>query len=146
MWAQINFINPGLLGGLSFFRDEFQYPIERMGDEKKQDKLRKLISPFILRRTKSQVAPELPPVNEQILYCDMEEDQEAYYEREKSKVRKLVIEKMSLDGYQQSSMIILQSLTRLRQIANHPGMIDEEYFAGSGKYNEIIHKLRNLRP
>jgi len=42
-------------------------------------------------------------------------------------------------------MIILQSLTRLRQIANHPGMIDEEYFAGSGKYNEIIHKLRNLR-
>ena len=104
----------------------------------------KLISPFLLRRTKAEVEPELPPVTEQYIYCDMDDMQETYYEKEKSKARNLVIEKLSRIGFNKSAMIILQSLTKLRQIANHPSMIDENYFAGSGKYDEITRNLENL--
>ena len=144
IWSQMNFLNPGLLGNLSFFQSEFQSPIEKNFDENKQQKLLKLISPFVLRRTKIQVEPELPPINELIIYCDMDEVQEAYYEREKSKARNLVIEKLTKFGYQKSAIAILQSLTRLRQIANHPALVDESYFSGSGKYDEITRNLQSL--
>jgi SNF2 family DNA or RNA helicase len=140
----MNFLNSGLLGSLSFFQQEFQLPIEKNNDEKKKAKLLKLISPFVLRRTKAQVEPELPALSEQIIFCDMDEAQEIYYEREKSKARNLVIEKISLDKFQRSSILILQSLTRLRQIANHPSLIDNNYFAGSGKYNEITRNMHSL--
>lgn len=145
MWAQINFLNPGLLGSLAFFQSQFMLPIEKHGDELKQEKLLKLISPFVLRRSKSEVAPELPPVNEQVIYCDMDDRQEAYYEREKSKARNLVLERMSQKGFNQSAVVILQSLTRLRQIANHPALVDETYFSESGKYNEITRNLHSLK-
>ncbi len=144
MWSQMNFLNPGLLGNLSFFQSEFQWPIEKNADENKQEKLLKLISPFVLRRSKMQVEPELPPVSEQIIYCDMNDNQEAYYEREKSKARNLVIEKLSQLGFHKSGIAILQSLTKLRQIANHPALVDENYFSGSGKYDEITRNLQNL--
>jgi SNF2 family DNA or RNA helicase len=145
LWAQLNFLNPGLLGNLSFFHTEFKLPIEKMGDPVKQEKLHKLINPFILRRTKSQVEPELPAINEQLFYCDMDEQQEMVYEREKSMARNLIIEKFTETGYSRSAVIILQSLTKLRQIANHPALVDENYFAGSGKYDEIIRTLQNLQ-
>ncbi len=144
LWAQINFLNPGLLGNLHFFRSEFQLPIEKYKDENKQEKLLKLISPFVLRRTKSEVAPELPSLTEQTIYCDMDEVQEAYYEKEKSKARNLIIERTAKMGYNKSAIEILQSLTKLRQIANHPALIDDQYFADSGKYNEITRSLQSL--
>lgn len=144
MWAQINFLNPGLLGNLNFFRTEFQLPVEKNGDEIKQEKLLKLITPFVLRRTKAEVEPELPPINEQVIFCDMDEEQEAIYESEKSRARNHVIEKLSEFGYKKSAIIILQSLTKLRQIANHPALIDEDYFSGSGKYDEITRNLQSL--
>lgn len=144
MWAQINFLNPGLLGSLQFFRSEFQLPVERNNDETKKEKLLKLISPFVLRRTKSEVAPELPSLTEQTVYCDMDEMQQMYYEREKSKARNLVIERTFKMGYHKSAFVILQSLTKLRQIANHPALIDDMYFADSGKYTEIKRNLQSL--
>ena len=144
MWSQMNFLNPGLLGNLSFFQSEFQWPIEKNADKDKEDKLLKLISPFVLRRSKMQVEPELPPISEQIIYCDMNDGQEAFYEKEKSKARNLMIEKLAEIGFNKSSIAILQSLTKLRQIANHPVLVDEEYFSGSGKYDEITRNLQNL--
>ena len=144
MWAQINFLNPGLLGGLHFFRSEFQLPIERNQDENRKEKLLKLISPFVLRRTKIQVAPELPSLHEQTIFCDMDEMQETIYEKEKSRVRNLVLEQTLKMGYQKSAMVILQSLTKLRQIANHPALVDRMYFGGSGKYTEIKRNLLSL--
>lgn len=144
LWAQINFLNPGLLGSLSFFHSEFKFPIEKMADQNRQDKLHKLIAPFILRRTKSQVEPELPAVSEQLIFCDLDEQQETIYEREKSMARNLVIEKLTQTGFGKSAVIILQSLTKLRQIANHPALVDENYFSGSGKYDEITRTIQSL--
>jgi SNF2 family DNA or RNA helicase len=144
LWAQFNFINPGLLGNLIFFQSEFQYPVEKLDDLNKREKLRQLIAPFILRRTKSQVAQELPELSEQVIECEMNEVQENYYEREKSKARNLVMENINSMGLQKASIQILQSLMRLRQIANHPGLVDEGYISGSGKFDEIKLNLENL--
>lgn len=144
LWSQVNFLNPGLLGSLNFFKTEFQTPIEKNGDDNKRKKLKQLIAPFILRRSKNEVATELPPINEQVVYCNLNEQQEQYYEREKSKARNLIIEKTNQMGYGRSAVIILQSLTRLRQIANHPMMVDEDYYLGSGKFDEITRNLESL--
>ena len=73
LWTQLNFVNPGLLGDLTFFRREFAKPIEKLGDDEKEIELRKIIKPFILRRTKENVATDLPPVSEQTVFCDMTE-------------------------------------------------------------------------
>lgn len=144
LWAQFNFLNPGLLGSLSFFQSEFQYPIEKHQDEYKRERLQQLVAPFLLRRAKSEVAKELPSLTEQIIRCDLDEVQESLYEREKSKARKLVLENINRMGLKRATMQILQSLMRLRQIANHPLMIEEEYMGGSGKFDEVIRNLSNL--
>ncbi len=144
LWAQFSFINPGLLGNLGFFQNEFQHPIEKLHDENKSDKLQQLIAPFIMRRTKKQVATELPELSEQVIECDMNDVQEVFYEREKSKARNLVLENINSMGLRRASMQILQSLMRLRQIANHPVLIDDDYIAGSGKFDEIKRFLENL--
>ena len=145
LWAQMNFVNPGLLGGLTFFKNEFHIPIERRGDKEKQAKLKQLIAPFVLRRTKTEVATELPELAEQVVYCDLNEQQEIVYEREKSKARNFVIENIGKMGMNKSRVMILQSLTRLRQIANHPVLVDDDYLARSGKFEEIIRNMDNLK-
>ncbi len=144
LWAQITFLNPGLLGSYQFFKTEFQIPIEKHHNEHQQAKLKQLISPFVLRRQKKEIALELPDINEQVVYCDLNEQQESYYESEKSKVRRTIIEKMAKEGLGNSTVIILQSLMRLRQIANHPSLIDDKYHSGSGKFDVIIRNIKSL--
>lgn len=144
LWAQFNFINPGLLGNLGFFQNEFQYPIEKLQDQNKSERLQQLIAPFIMRRTKGQVAKELPNLSEQVIECELNEVQEVFYEKEKSRARNLVLENINRMGLRKASMQILQSLMRLRQIANHPALVDEDYIAGSGKFDEIKRVLESL--
>src|SRR5690606_1822297 len=71
LYAQINFLNPGMLGSMEFFRNEFANPIDKFQEQEAKDNLRKLIHPFLLRRTKEQVAPDLPEKTETVLYCEM---------------------------------------------------------------------------
>ncbi|MBN2273514.1 MAG: DEAD/DEAH box helicase [Bacteroidales bacterium] len=144
LWAQMNFLNPGLLGTFDFFRNEFVTPIEKEDDEHQRQTLRTIIKPFILRRTKNEVAPELPDIMEQKVWCDMSEDQNSFYESEKSKVRNLILDNIKSQGYERSAILILQSLTRLRQIANHPRLADENYQAGSGKFDVVLENLENI--
>ncbi|MBI2333894.1 MAG: DEAD/DEAH box helicase family protein [Chloroflexi bacterium] len=77
LWSQFAFLNPGLLGSMDYFKKEFANPIEAAGDEKTAETLRKLVYPFILRRTKEQVALELPPRTERIVYIDMDAAQKS---------------------------------------------------------------------
>src|SRR3546814_3344989 len=83
LWSQLSFANPGLLGNFAYFQKEFQFPIEKQNDEQKLKRLQNLVKPFILRRTKDQVARELPPKPEQVFKCSMTPDQESYYEATK---------------------------------------------------------------
>ncbi|WP_430817927.1 SNF2-related protein [Carboxylicivirga sp. N1E11] len=141
LWAQMNFVNKGLLGKLNFFKNHFAGPIEKKQDEAKEQKLRLLISPFILRRTKEMVAKELPPVSEQTLVCDMTEEQQKFYEREKSGIRNELLKAIEQTGVNKNAILALQGLTRLRQIANHPALVDDKYEGSSGKYEQIFEKL-----
>lgn len=144
LWTQLSFVNPGLLGSLAFFRREFAKPIEKMMDEEKEEGLRKIIKPFILRRTKEMVASDLPPLTEQTLYCDMTEEQAEIYEKEKSAVRNSIMKSMETSGQDQNAILVLQGLMRLRQLANHPSMIYEDYSGGSGKFETVVRDLENV--
>ena len=144
LWSQMNFLNPGLLGSFDFFRNQFVTPIEKDHDEKQINILQALIKPFVLRRTKGEVARELPSLLQQVIFCDMSDSQQVYYETEKSKVRNIIMDNINTVGIEKSSLIILQSLTRLRQIANHPLMIDASYHDDSGKHDVILDNIKNL--
>ena len=144
LWAQINFVNPGLLGSLSFFKRSFVQPIERKRDEDREEKLKELITPFILRRTKQEVARELPPVVEQVRYCSMTEGQRRVYEEEKSLARNSILENLEEAGMERSSIVVLQALTRLRQIANHPALIEELGDIDSGKFSEVCRDVESV--
>jgi SNF2 family DNA or RNA helicase len=144
LWAQMNFLNPGLLGNFEFFKNQFANPIEKDNDEKQARILQTLIKPFVLRRKKSEVARELPALTQQVIYCDMSESQQTFYETEKSKARNLILDNIKQQGIEKSSFVILQSLTKLRQAANHPALIDKGYTEDSGKHDLIIDYIRNL--
>ncbi|GAO28736.1 DEAD/DEAH box helicase [Geofilum rubicundum] len=144
LWAQMNLVNKGLLGSLAFFKRHFVQPITRHKAEDKEVKLQKLIQPFLLRRTKEKVAKDLPPIMEQVLYCDMTPEQEKFYEREKSGIRNSIYQVFEHKTPEQSAIMALQALTRLRQIANHPVMVDESYQGSSGKFEQIVDKLESI--
>jgi len=143
LWSQMNFINPGLLGTQSFFKNEFLTPIEKKKDELKTRKLNTIIKPFILRRHKSQVAKELPEKVENIKYSVMTPDQENRYEEAKSFYRNKILDEIEKNGVKKSHFILLQGLTKLRQIANHPKMVDEHYKGDSGKLEDVTQMIYN---
>jgi len=144
LWSQINFLNRGLLGSLAWFKREFISPIERKNDEEAQKKLQQLIQPFILRRTKEQVARDLPPLSELIRYVDMTPEQKKAYEAEKSSIRNNILSNIEEIGLEKSAFVVLQGLIRLRQLANHPAMIEDNQHIESGKFNEILRMLSIL--
>ena len=144
LWSQLNFLNPGLLGNQAFFKREFQTPIEKKDDPEKREKLQMLIRPFVLRRTKEEVAKDLPALTEQIRYCTMARGQREFYEKEKSFIRNTILQNIENEGIEKSAFVVLQGLTRLRQLANHPSLLGETEEMDSGKFNEIFRCLENL--
>ncbi len=137
LWSQMQFINPNLLGSFTFFQREFITPIEKRNDEAKKDRLRSLVAPYLLRRTKEEVAQDLPPLTVSLHYCEMEPEQKKWYEREKSAARNLL-----LDGFQADDpkfqVVVLQTLTKLRQLVNHPKLVFPDFDKASGKYTEVL--------
>ena len=144
LWSQFNFLNQGLLGSLPFFKREFITPIEKNNDEEQQKKLQKLIRPFVLRRTKEEVASDLPALTEQIRYCEMTDEQREIYETEKSAIRNTILKNIESNGIKKSALVVLQGLTKLRQLSNHPSLVTKENETESGKFNEIYRCLENL--
>ena len=143
LWSQMTFINPGLLGGQTFFKNEYQIPIEKRGDETKSKKLNSVIKPFVLRRLKSQVATDLPEKVENIHYTNMSIEQEEKYEEAKSFFRHKILDQIDKDGINNTRFMILEGLTKLRQLSNHPRMVDSTYTGGSGKMEDLSHMLEN---
>nr|WP_294795367.1 DEAD/DEAH box helicase [uncultured Mucilaginibacter sp.] len=144
LWTQMSFINPGLLGSQQYFQNEFVTPIEKKKDEDKARKLQALIKPFVMRRTKEQVATELPPKTENLFYCQMSEEQASVYEEVKSEYRNELLKSLEDGTFAKSQIQVLQGLTKLRQIANHPSMIDQEYEGDSGKFENVTHTLSTV--
>ena len=122
LYAQFNFVNPGLLGNKSQFRKRFSDPIEKNGDTDVKDLLQKIIHPFLLRRTKTQVTKDLPPKTESILYCDMEGEQKKIYELIRNEIRASLLAE---DQLEKNKMKVLDGLLKLRQICNSPALLPD---------------------
>ncbi len=144
IWSQMHFTNPGLLGSYSFFQKEFVTAIEKKKDEHTAKRLQAIIKPFVLRRTKNQVATELPPKTEQIIYCEMDEAQAEIYESTKSEYRNALLEGAVHNSTKGTQIALLQGLTKLRQLANHPKMVDTKYSKDSGKFKAVIEMLQSI--
>jgi non-specific serine/threonine protein kinase len=126
IYAQFHFLNPGLLGNREFFRHEFANPIDKEGDKDASLLLRKLIRPFMLRRTKSEVATDLPDKTETIIWCQMEKDQKIMYDEYKDYYRHALMQKIETDGISKAGVYILEGLLRLRQICDDPRLIKDK--------------------
>src|SRR6478735_9040515 len=121
----MKFLNPGLLGSMEFFRNEFATPIDKFGEQEQKDHLRKLLYPFILRRTKEQVAKDLPDKTETILFCEMEDEQRKIYEIYRNSYRDKIMGVINDQGIDKSQLTILQGLMKLRQICDSPAILNE---------------------
>jgi non-specific serine/threonine protein kinase len=146
LWSQFAFLNPGHLGNMESFRTEFA----NVPDS--HTALRQLIHPFLLRRTKEQVAPELPPRTEEIRLIEMEPAQRSLYEKTRDKYRAQILGIMGDDGNPESrtgmasaQMSILEGLLRLRQICNHPQLLDATSKVESAKMESLLETLESLR-
>lgn len=119
LWSQLHFLNPGLLGGRTQFRDRYARPIAE-GDGEVAARLRQRIRPFLLRRLKKDVAPELPPRSEIVLDCELSTEERAVYDSIRAATVKEVVERLRSGG---NVMAALEALLRLRQAACHSSLV-----------------------
>jgi hypothetical protein len=126
IFAQMHFLNPGMLGTMEFFRQEFAIPIDKFGEQDRKEHLKKILYPFILRRTKEQVAKDLPEKLEMILWCEMEDEQRKIYDAYRNDFRDRILGTIQEQGIQRSQLTILQGLMKLRQICDSPAILNEE--------------------
>ncbi len=143
LYAQMNFLNPGMLGSREFFMNEFATPIDKFQEPEVKDQLRKLTYPFLLRRTKEQVAKDLPEKTETILYCEMGTEQNKIYESYRNMYRSQILGMIEERGIERSQLHILQGLTKLRQICDSPAILNEEdkYPNESVKLDELMREI-----
>ena len=142
LYAQMNFLNPGMLGNMEFFKAEFATAIDKYNDSDKTELLRKLTMPFILRRTKEQVAKDLPDKTETILWCEMDAAQRSIYNEVKEHYRKTLMERIEEEGMGKSAFYILEGLLKLRQICDSVALLkDDRQVADSAKMKELLREL-----
>ena len=143
LYAQFNFLNPGLLGNREYFNREFAVPIDKLGSQQKTKELKKLIYPFTLRRTKEQVAKDLPDKTVSVLWCTMEAEQRKIYNHYRDGYKKRLLTKIDEEGIGKSGMDVLEALLRLRQICDHPALVEKkEDLQSSVKVEELIREVQ----
>ncbi len=146
LYAQLSFAQPGLFGSANQFADVYSTPIDKFQDTKRAKELQQKIHPFILRRTKKQVAKELPEKTEMIVYCEMGVEQKRVYESYKKEFQ-LYLQGQSEADLNKNTMHVLQGITKLRQICNSPAILgDEAYFGNeSAKINELLSQIEDKK-
>src|ERR1022692_2178918 len=122
LWSIFEFLNPGMLGAASVFK--LAGGAARNPSEETRSLLAHALRPFILRRTKEQVARELPPKSEQTLFCELETAQRKLYNELRVHYRNSLLQTVAAQGLAKSKIQVLEALLRLRQAACHPGLID----------------------
>jgi SNF2 family DNA or RNA helicase len=146
LWTLFNFINPGLLGSQDRFNTRYAFPIERNSNREARKRLKKLIQPFILRRTKAQVLEELPPRTEVVLQVEMSPEEAAFYEA----LRRQALERLERDDSPvgQKHLKILAEIMKLRQACCHPRLVlPKSDIAGSKLelFGEVVSELLENR-
>lgn len=138
LYAQFSFLNPLIFGSQQQFKDVYSTPIDKFKDIERANELQSRINPFLLRRTKKQVASELPDKTEKVVYCEMGEEQRRVYDAYKNKIRESLLGNDD-DFSGKKSMLVLTGLTKLRQICNSPLLLnDEEDFGNSSAKMDFL--------
>ena len=138
LWSIFDYIMPGYLFSYQKFKKNYETPIVKQNDETSMKKLKMLIEPFILRRTKKEVLTELPEKTVTVLDNEMKDEQKNIYLSYLFQAKKEVADQIEERGYEKSTMKILAALTRLRQICCHPSLFLENYNEGSSKLEQCI--------
>jgi SNF2 family DNA or RNA helicase len=139
LWSLFEFLNPGLLGSAKAFQ---KANAARVRADEDLALLARALRPFILRRTKQQVAPELPRRTEQTLHCELEGIQRRHYDELRAHYRETLLARIARDGVNRSKMQILEALLRLRQAACHSGLIDpSRAHESSAKFDVLIPRI-----
>ncbi len=142
MWSLMAFAMPGVLGDRKYFKERF----DRRKDPGAQTRLSARLRPFLLRRTKDQVAIDLPPRTEEEIYCKMEGVQAQMYTDELQRIQDILTGVETDESLKRNSLVVLQGLMRLRQICCHPGLIDAEHMEEeSAKMNALFLLLDQLK-
>ncbi len=143
LWSLFEFLNPGMLGAAGVFKT-----VTGSGRVIGEDTSRLLstaLRPFILRRTKDQVAKELPAKTEQTIYCELEPEQRKLYDELRQHYRDSLLQRIETQGLAKSKIMVLEALLRLRQAACHPGLIDIKRAAEpSAKLEALLAQLREV--
>ncbi|MFN9662689.1 MAG: DEAD/DEAH box helicase [Akkermansiaceae bacterium] len=147
LWSLMHFLIPGFLGTEDAFNKNFRKPIEEEGDAEKNALLKKRIAPLVLRRTKDQVAKELPPKTEMVHLIELSSDQKDLYETVRATMDKRVRAAIAARGIEQSQIVFLDALLKLRQICCDPRLLPEDFAAGirsSAKLEYLKEMLETL--
>jgi superfamily II DNA or RNA helicase len=137
LWSVFHFASPGLLGGRSDFDERYARPIGS-GEEGAAARLRALIAPFLLRRLKREVAPELPPRTDVVLQIELEEQERAVYDTVRAATKKDLLDRLQEGG---NVLAALEALLRLRQAACHSGLVPGQRAETSSKVETLVEKL-----
>jgi superfamily II DNA or RNA helicase len=143
LWSLFEFLNPGMLGAASVFK--LAGAAARNPDPETRALLAQALRPFILRRTKEQVARELPAKNEQTVYCEMAPAQRRLYNELKQHYRRSLLSRVEKEGIARSKIQVLEALLRLRQAACHPGLLDPQRASEpSAKLDVLLEQLEEV--
>jgi len=148
LYGQLSFACPGLLGSKQFFREHYSTPIDKFKDNQSAVALRKKVNPFILRRTKKEVATELPDKTEMVLYCEMGTEQKNAYDACKNEYLKFLMGEKDED-IPNHTLHMLKGLTQLRQICNSPALLQDELLlhgAASSKIDTLMEEIKSHSP
>jgi len=147
LYGQLSFACPGLLGTKQFFRDHYSTPIDKFKDNRRAIALKKKVSPFILRRTKKEVATELPDKTEMVIYCEMGTEQKTAYDACKNEYIQFLQGEKEED-LPKHTLHVLKGLTQLRQICNSPALLNENLIHGnnSSKITTLMEEIGSHSP
>ncbi len=137
LWSQMHFANPGLLGSLPSFQERWAKPIEA-GEPGVAGSLRERVRPFLLRRAKRDVAPELPARTERVLRCDLDAEERAVYDAIRAATRRDVVARVAAGG---TPLAAFEALLRLRQAACHRGLVPGQTAERSSKLDLLLEEL-----
>ncbi|PAA40165.1 DEAD/DEAH box helicase [Pseudomonas fragi] len=147
LWSLFHFLLPGWLGDVKTFNRDYRVPIERQGSNERLQHLNARIKPFLLRRTKEQVATELPPKTEIIHWVDLNEAQRDVYEAMRLAMDKKVRDEITRKGVGRSQIIILEALLKLRQVCCDLRLVSDtppKKGSTSGKLDSLMLMLEEL--
>jgi len=149
LWSQFHFLLPGLLGDEKTFNSQFRHPIERQDDPTRRSLLNRRIKPFLLRRTKDNVAKELPLKTEMVRKVELTGPQRDLYETVRLAMDQKVREEIDRKGVARSQIVILEALLKLRQVCCDPRLVKslstrKQQAAGSAKLADLMQMLEDL--